>query len=174
MARKAKRSKENFIYEDAEKMSSTEIKEYMEEREIKFAIEYLVDGNATEAAIRAGYKPGRNNSSAAVQGSRLKRDERVRALRAALIREKAEDKDLSRENIVLKLLEIYGRCMQKEPVMVWDRTGKEWVESGEWTFDAKGAIRALEQIADLMGFEAPKKVDVRSDSYELFMEMMKR
>lgn len=162
----AGKRKQDFDREAAGRMTSREIAAYMDEREKKFAAEYLVDMNGTQAAIRSGYKPGRNNASAAVAASRLLRDPRVRAYRAALIRESVEDMDVSREALVLKLLEIYRRCMEKEPVLEWDSAAGEWVESGVWKFDARGAARALEQLSKLMGFDAPTRHEISGGSLE--------
>ncbi len=165
----AKRNKCEFDSDKALKMTSSEIKQFLEEREARFAEEYLHDLNGTQAAIRAGYKAGVNNSSAAVQASRLMRDERIRAYRSALIRERVEDMDVSSESVVLGLLEIYRRCMSAVPVQIWDGEKKEWVNSGEWKFDAKGAARALEQLSKLMGFEAPVKHEWTGDGFEQLM-----
>ena len=154
-----KRSNNEFDAAAAGTMTAQEIAAFLDEREMRFAREYLLDLNGTQAAIRAGYKPGTNNASAAVQASRLMRDERVRAYRSALIRESVEDLDVSRETMVLKLLEIYRRCMSAEPVLIWDSEKKEWIESGEWRFDAKGATRALEQLSRMMGYNAPVKLE---------------
>jgi phage terminase small subunit len=41
--------------------------------------EYLVDLNATQAAIRAGYSDGKNPNAAAVAGNRLLRNRKVKA-----------------------------------------------------------------------------------------------
>lgn len=153
----ARKSKNDFNVNEASTMTSAEIKSYLEDREARFAEEYLKDLNGTQAAIRAGYKPGVNNSSAAVQASRLLRDERIKAYRSALIRESVENMDVSRDSVVLGLLEIYRRCMSAVPVLEWNSEQKEWVNSGEWKFDAKGAARALEQLSKLLGLEAPVK-----------------
>lgn len=150
----AKKRKEDFDAAAAAAMPSAEIAKYLDERELRFAKEYLKDMNGTQAAIRAGYKPGTNNASAAVQASRLMRDERIRAYRSALIRESVEDMDVSRESVVLKLIEIYRRCMTAIPVQTWDADKKEWVNSGEWRFDARGAAKALEQLTRLLGLDA--------------------
>lgn len=158
----ASKKKTGFDAEAAERMSSREIAAFLDERERKFAAEFVKDMNATQAAIRAGYKPGKNNGAAAVAGSRLLRDDRVRAYRVALIRESVEDQTLTRESLVLKLLEIYRRCMQAEPVMVWDSEQKAYVESGEWKFDAKGAERAIEQLSRMLGYDAPVKLETEN------------
>ena len=163
--------KKDLDLDRAEGMSSKEISRYLEDREKKFAKEYLTDNNATQAAIRAGYKPGKNNASAAVQGSRMMRDPAVTAYRHALIRENLSDKDLTRECIGLKYTEILDRCMQKEPVMAFNRETGEWVETGEWQFDARGAARALDGLVKLLGYAAPEKHEVQvSQGLETYFE----
>ena len=168
----ARRKKEEFDATAGLSMSSAEIGKYLDERELRFAKEYIKDMNGTQAAIRAGYKPGKNNASAAVQASRLLRDERVRAFRAALIRESVEDMDVSRESIVLKLLEIYQRCMAAVPVLMWDGETKEWVNSGEWRFDARGAAKALEQLTKLLGLDAPQQHQLTGGGIEAILAQL--
>jgi len=156
----AKKRKEEFDPERAARLPASEIAEYMTPREILFVKEHLKTLNGTQAAIQAKYKAGENNASAAVQASRLLRDPRIRAYRDALLRESVEDMALTSDNVLLRLTEIYQRCMAAVPVMMWDEQKREWVESGVWKFDAKGATKALEQIAKIMGMEAPQKVNV--------------
>lgn len=160
------RKKKGFDITKAVDMSSAEIGSYLDDREKKFAREYLVDMNATQAAIRAGYRAGKNNSSAAVQGCRLMRNDIVIAYRRALIKENLADKDITRENIALKFSEIFDRCMQKTPVMEFDRDSKEWEETGKWEFDAKGAAKALEGLTKLFGYDAPTRTEITGISIE--------
>lgn len=162
----AKRKKEEFDAEQAVTMTAAEIARYLDDREAQFTQEYLKDMNGTQAAIRAGYKPGVNNSSAAVQASRLLRDPRIKAYRAALIRESVEDLAIDRNSVVLKLLEIYQRCMSAIPVLEWDAGAQEWVESGEWRFDARGAAKALEQLTKLLGLDEPQKHSITANGIE--------
>lgn len=163
------RKKSTFDAAAAERMTSREIGAWLDEREKRFAREYNIDLNGTAAAIRAGYKAGRAGASAAVTASRLLRDERVRAYRAALIRESVEDEALSAESLVIKLVDIYKRCMQAEPVMTWDSEAKQWKESGIWRFDARGAMKALEQLSRLLGLDAPAKVELSGGALEAFL-----
>ena len=128
-------------------------------RERQFVREYLTDWNGTQAAIRCGYSAGKNNASAAVTASRLLRDANVAGYLDALIRESVEGRETSKESVILRTLEIYRRCTQAEPVMEYDRDRREWVESGEWRFDAKGAAKALELLSRIMGYDAPVKLD---------------
>lgn len=159
--------KKDLDLDRAEGMSSKEISRYLEDREKKFAKEYLTDMNATQAAIRAGYKPGKNNASAAVQGSRMMRDPAVTAYRHALIRENLADKDLTKESIGLMFTDVYEKCMQAKPVMAFDRATGELVETGEYVFDSRGAVKSLEGLVKLLGYAAPEKHEVQvSQSFE--------
>lgn len=162
-------AKKGFDPAAAETMTAREIAAFLDERARRFAEEYNVDGNGTQAAIRAGYKPGRGNSSAAHRAAALLRDPRVRAYRLALIRERAEDLALSKESVVLTLHEIVQRCMAAEPVLRYDSDAKAWVESGEWQFDSKGATRALQQLSKMLGFDAPVKLE--SEGGELVVRL---
>lgn len=165
----AKHKASEFNPAQAAKMTAEEIAEYMTPKEILFVKAFLVTLNGTQAAIEAGYTPGKDNASAAVRASKLLKDPRVRAYRDALLRESVDDMALTRENVLLRQLEIYQRCMSAVPVMIWDSEQKEWVESGTWRFDAKGATKALENIAKLLGMEAPKKIDLNGNGLEAFL-----
>lgn len=165
----AKKDKRAFPHDDAEKMSSADIGKYLEEREKKFHREYLKLMNGTEAAIAAGYSAGKKNASAAVTASRLLRCPVGQAYRQAIFRESVEDATLSRESVCIQLVEIYRRCMAAVPVMTYNYDTHEYEESGTWQFDAKGATKALAQICTLMGFNAPKKLDVGGDGLETLM-----
>ena len=167
----ARRAKRDFDAAAAATMTSAEIAAYMDEKTRRFAEEFNVDMNGTQAAIRAGYKPGANNASAAHRAMLLLRDPRVRAYRVALIRESVEDMTLTKDSLVLKLLEIYQRCMSAEPVMEWDSDAKEWKESGVWRFDAKGATKALELLSRITGNDAPVKLE--NGEGELIVQLRK-
>lgn len=147
-------------------MTAEDIAAFMTPKETRFTKEFLGCLNGTQAAVRAGYTPGKNNASAAVQASRLLKDPRVRAYRDALLRESVDDLALTRDNVLLRQLEVWRRCMAAEPVMTWDSEQKCWVESGTWRFDAKGATKALENIAKLLGMEAPRKVNLSGNGLE--------
>ncbi|MBQ9719580.1 MAG: terminase small subunit [Oscillospiraceae bacterium] len=127
-------------------------------KERRFAQEYLKDFVGAQAAIRAGYSAGKNNASAATTASRLLRDEHVKAYLDALLREHAEGACASKESIVSRLLTISSRCMQAEPVMEWDSGRHDYVETGEYQFDSRGATKALEQLCKILGYDAPVKL----------------
>ena len=111
-------------------------------------VAYVIDGySQTEAAVRAGYSP----KTAAGQASETLKKPKVAAYRRALTCAVLENLCLTPESIAVRLFEIYGRCMQKKPVMEWDYEQREWVESGFWQFDARGAVKVLELLGKNMG-----------------------
>ena len=112
----------------------------------KFVQEWMVDMNATRAAIAAGY----SEKSAAQTASRLMRRTDIRRYRDALMAEAFEDLGVTRHSIASRVWEIYERCMQKKPVLEWNSTTREWIESGVWQFDTKGALKALAMMLEML------------------------
>lgn len=113
----------------------------------RFAREYVVDYNGTQAVIRAGY----SEKSAASQASRLLRNDKVLARVRELQHEQAERLCISADWVVLKLVDVTHKAMQAEPVMKYNFATKEMEETGEYLFDSKGANRALELIGKHIG-----------------------
>lgn len=107
-----------------------------------FCQEYIVDYNGTQAAKRAGYA----EKTAAVQASRLLKNANVLSRVRAIQKERLDKLALTQESVLLKILEVYDRCMQHRPVTEWDYEQGEYKETGEYEFDAKGALRALEML----------------------------
>ena len=107
-----------------------------------FCAEYLVDYNGTKAAQRAGYA----EKTAAAQAARLLRNVNILSRVRALQKERLEKLAVTQESVLLNLLEVYDRCMQKKPVYEWDYETGQYKETGEYAFDSKGALRALELI----------------------------
>ena len=135
----------------------------------RFCEEYVVDYNATQAAIRAGYK----EKSAANQGSRLlKNDEvlaRVHELQLSFNLTRCFD---DKNRVLNELWEIAEKAMQKTPVMEWDSSKHAYVPSGEWAFDGKTATKALELIGKMSGmFEKDEKKKFGSGGIEINVTM---
>lgn len=138
-------------------------KKLTEQQEL-FCQEYIVDYNATQAAHRAKYK------HPASQGPRLLKNVDVLARVRAIQKERFDKLALTQEAVLLNLLEVYDRCMQAKPVVEWDYQKKEYVETGEYTFDSKGALKAMEMIGKHLAMFAnkPKKSD--KDPVEVNMD----
>lgn len=101
----------------------------------RFVAEYLVDLNATQAAIRAGYSKrtadrigpellGKTWVSRAIEEARAKQQIRIQ---------------ITADDVLRDLLEVKSRCMVKGP-----------------DFDSKGANRALELIGKHLGMFTDK------------------
>lgn len=107
------------------------------EKQTLFVKEYLVDLNATQAAIRAGY----SENSAASQGyENLRKPEIAEAIENAFA-ERCERTDIDADYVLSCLKENVERSMQR--VAVVDAKGNP---TGEWTYQGAVANRALELI----------------------------
>lgn len=122
----------------------------------KFVEALEKDGNATKAAIEAGYK----EDSAATQGWRLLRNEDVLAYRRVRAKIQVASMGITKDTLVADLVEIKERCMQAKPVMAWNYETHEWEETGEWQFEAKNATKAIETLANMMGVMEPQKINI--------------
>ena len=133
-------------------------------RQARFVEEYLLDGNGTQAAIRAGYSV----RSAKQHGSRVLLTPQVQmalAERRAVVSARCE---LDAAWVLDRLREVTERCLQAVPVR--DRLGQE---TGEWRFDAGGATRALALLGKHLGMFS-ERVDVqllRSEVAQVAEEM---
>ena len=141
----------------------------MNARQLRFVQEYLIDLNATQAAIRAGY----SEKTAYVQGPRLLENVGVQdAIRFG--QEKVLKKaEISAEMVLSGFRDIFERCMTRVPVMEFDRDAKCTRQKidldtglGVWTFDAANANRALENLGKHLGLfvdrsEGKNTIEVR-------------
>jgi phage terminase small subunit len=70
--------------------------------------------------------------------------------------------EYSADDIIKDLISVKTRCMQAEPVKIWDYELKEFVETGEYTFDSKGANQALKLLGDHLGMFNKGKLDIQA------------
>lgn len=106
-------------------------------RQKQFVAEYLLDLNATQSAIRAGYSP----RTASIQASRLLSNVKVADAIAQAVEKRSQRTVMDQDWVLACLREVVDRCMQAIPVC--DRHGNF---TGEFRFNAAGATRALEII----------------------------
>ena len=137
------------MYED---MSMEELEKLLTRKERLFVEEYDRDGNGTQAAIRAGYA----ESSARSMASKLLANHNIAARVRLLQKEQADRLQLSADVVVVKLFETLSMCMQAVPVMIWDPAERKMVESGQYSFDSKGATKCLELIGKHLGMFTDK------------------
>jgi len=137
------------------------------QRQKLFVEEYLIDLNATQAAIRAGYSP----KTAEGMGFENLRKPKIQAAIDRAIAARSKRTEITQDWVLQNFKEIAERCMQKHPVMYYDkvekklRQVKETVEheegtsseEGVWAFDASNANRALENIGKHLGMFIERK-----------------
>lgn len=116
-------------------------------RERRFCEEYLRTGKKEQSAIAAGYK----EKGAAVQANRMLKNDKILAYIRTLQAQARDELHIDDNWAVLRAIEVYHRCMQAVPVLEWDYSEHKMVETGEYTFDSKGALKALELIKSLLG-----------------------
>lgn len=121
-------------------------------RQTRFVEEYLIDLNATQAAIRAGYSA----KTAEVQGPRLLGNVRVSAAIRAAQAERSDRVEITQDWVLSRLASVVERCMQAEPV--YDRKGDRVMvetpngeEAPAYTFNATGANGALGLLGKHLG-----------------------
>ena len=143
-----------------EKTAAETLGEALKPRERQFVREYLKHNlNGTQAAICVGYSEG----SAASQANRMLKKPEIKAYRDALLQEQFEAIGVTKHSIAAEVWGIYQKCMQKEPVMEWDSETKSWVHKGEWRFNVKGALKALDMLDGMLP-RMPQEDD--GESYE--------
>ncbi len=116
-------------------------------KQAKFVNEYLIDLNATQAAIRSGYSKktakeiGQENlTKPLIKEAVQKRQNKIK-----------EKTEVSQEWVVKSLKSVAERCMVVEPVF-----DKEGEATGEYTFNASGANRSLELLGKHLGIFTEK------------------
>jgi len=115
------------------------------DKQQKFCEEYMVDLNATQAAIRAGYSEDTASVIGCQNLTKVNVAERIAELKAKISAETLVDA----KYVINGLLEVHKRCLQAEPVMVRGEEGME--ESGEFKFEHSGANRSLELLGKHLG-----------------------
>lgn len=129
----------------------------------RFCQEYVKDFNGTQAAKRAGY----SKHTADRQCYQLLNILEVQQEIQKSLKKSTDECDITVKFILEGFLEVLERCLQRKPVMVFNRTEKEYVQAedengqGVWTFDAAGANKALEMLGKYLSmFTDVKKHEV--------------
>lgn len=130
----------------------------MNDKQKRFADEYLIDFNASKAAVRAGY----SDKNPDVSGANLMAIPEVKEYIEKRKLEIDDELGLSALWVKKRFKEISDRCMEQEPVFIFN--GEEWIESGTYKFDSSGANKATESLGKIIGaFEkdnSQKKTDI--------------
>ena len=119
-----------------------------------FCHEYIVDLNATQAAIRAGYSA----KTADVIGCENLVKPNIQQYIQKLMDKRSEKVNINANDILKSIIEVRERCMEKKPVMykvdgeyvqesvaVMNEDGKV-TEHDVWKFDPSNALKANELL----------------------------
>lgn len=133
----------------------------MTPKQQRFVEEYLIDLNATQAAIRAGYSA---NTARQTGSENLSKPDIADAIAAAFTA-RSEQTGIDAAYVLRQAVKLHERCMQEvSPIM--DRKGEQVRdEAGNplFEFDALGASKALELVGKHVNVQAFKeKLDVNA------------
>lgn len=136
----------------------------LSDKQKRFCEEYVIDLNATQACIRAGYSA----KCAKEQGCRLLTKAHISDFVSRLKNEKSEELGVTAEWVLRQAKELHLRCMQEiEPVMVRDGTQMVQATDDEgnriFKFNAGGAAKALELVGkhvNVQAFNEKQSVDL--------------
>lgn len=143
-------------------------------RHERFANEYIIDYNGTQAAIRSEY----SEKTAGSQASRLLKDVKILTRVRELQAEQTARLCVTADWVVQKLVEVTEKSMQAVPVEEWDYEEKCMRPTGEYTYDSKGVTKALELLGKHVGMFMDKiqlsgGIDVKSDKLDKILEQLK-
>ncbi|WP_120497527.1 terminase small subunit [Kiloniella sp. EL199] len=141
-------------------MSDPDLKQQLTERQKRFVEEYLIDFNATQAAIRAGYSPNSVKQSASRTLKNPLMQEAIEQAKAA----RSQRLQIDADYVLKGAVELFERCMQRSPAADAD---------GEYKFQHTGAGKALEIIGRHVSVQAFKEKVEMSIENELIDRLMR-
>ena len=138
----------------------------------RFVDEYLIDLNATQAAIRAGYS---EKTAGSIGEENLKKPEIQTVIQAAF-KSRQQRTELSQDEVLNDLRELRDMCMGRKPVKISqkqkDEDGNVYYEEVEMTqFDPQGANKSLELLGKHLSLWT-EKIDVNVGVSDDVLEKM--
>ena len=123
----------------------------------RFVEEYLIDLNATQAAIRAGYSAKTAKVIAAQNLSKLNIQEAIQEAQSKL----SERTGITQEYVLSNIQKVVERCMQQEAVQARDGSpllveGPEGDLACLFEFKETGALKGLELLGRHLGLFVDK------------------
>ena len=127
----------------------------------RFVDEYLVDLNAKQAAIRAGYSP----RSAEVTGSRLLSNAKVAAAVAARQNRRAKRLEVTQDRVLQELARIAFADIRD--LFTWDEERACYIPSRDLTDDEAAVVASIEAETTEIGEDMPvRKIKLKLKTYD--------
>ncbi len=129
-------------------MKTVETAQMLTPKQQVFCREYLVDLNATQAAIRAGYSV----KSANEQGSRLLANVKVAAYVELLMEERSTRLDVNADYVLATIVDTIERCRQRVRPMIYKNGDPVLIETENgslahaYAYDASSVLRGAELL----------------------------
>ena len=126
-----------------------------------FCNEYIVDLNATQAAIRAGY----SKKTAQEQSSRLLSNVIIQDRISELKQGRIERVKIDADWVLVSAKKVFDRCMQEEEIK-----SDDGATIGQYKFEHSGANKALEIIGKhvkVRAFEKEEEMDNVGESLNI-------
>lgn len=105
-----------------------------------FVKEYLIDLNATQAAIRAGYS---EKTATVIGAENLTKPNIAHAIQEHMDK-RSKKTEITAEYVLTTIVNTIERCQQLEPVM--ERRDGELVPTGEYKFDSNAVLKGAELL----------------------------
>lgn len=128
------------------------------DKQQRFVEEYLIDLNATQAAIRAGYSV----DTAYSQGQRLLKNVEVQTAIQEAMSKRSDRVQISQDDVLRDLMELRDMCMGRKSITVTDtvKNNQEGtvkaVDNPIFAFEPTGANKALELLGKHLGMFSQK------------------
>lgn len=119
-------------------------------KQAAFVDEYLVDLNATQAAIRAGY----SEKTAEAIGHENLRKPLIKSAIQERMNARIERTEITQDYVLSTIRDTIERCRQADPVK--ERVDGELKATGEYKFDASSVLRGCELLGKHMGLFSDK------------------
>ena len=114
----------------------------LNEKQKRFAAEYLVDLNASAAARRAGY----SKKTAGAQAFKLLKIAEIQAEIQRNMQKRAARTEVTQDRVVNELARLGFSDLRA--VAAWDATGSQWKSSDELTDDAAAGIKDIKYTTE--------------------------
>lgn len=130
----------------------------------RFCEEYLIDLNATQAAIRAGYSEKTSGTISNENMQKLAIQEKIAELKAV----RSEETRIDAAWVLRQAVKVHERCMQAEPVIV------QGEPTGDYKFEHAGANKSLEIIGKHVNVQAYSERIVTTEmTHEQWLDSLK-